>query len=314
MKLEHARVVYILGYPYSGSTLFAVALGNGEGLVNLGEVSSLENDYQESTRCLCGNCLSECEFWQGIKVLLDEKQKAIPAGRRFQINREGVLSGPDQRHLPFVTRLKLLMGANKAFSETELENYAKKNELFLNTVSEFSGGKMIVDASKSAYRLPILLQRTDLDIKVIWLQRSMKGLFSSKLRRVKLRSRFYIPILSHLVTMAWLLSYYWVCERVYTSLPGEQKCIIPYEDFLQGPEAVQDVLTGFLGTAVNFKIQPDNSMPIVDHHVYVGNRWLYKHRGSTEIRINANASKEELGSLEKTLYQACSIFFPVLKG
>lgn len=48
------KVVYIMGHPYSGSTLLSAALGNDLNVFNLSEVCFLEKDFKCNTRCSCG--------------------------------------------------------------------------------------------------------------------------------------------------------------------------------------------------------------------------------------------------------------------
>lgn len=314
MKPKRTKVVYILGYPYSGSTLFSLALGNSRHLVNLGGVSYLENDYKEKTRCLCGNCLAECKFWQKIKKELDERQIDRPEASSFQLNSEGRLSGPDKRHKSVMTMLKLALDVNKAFPARELEDYALKNERFFNVVSEVTGGELIVDVAKSPYRLQILLQRTDLDFKVIWLKRNMKGLFTSKIKRVKRRSRFYFPFFHAIIYIFWALNYYWSCNKVYNKLQDGQKCVVMYEDFIKTPGLVQEALTGFLDTDINFSIGKNYIIPILNQHVYVGNRWLFPKKRLTEVQIRTDPSTEKIGRIEAFLYGIFSLIFPVLRA
>jgi hypothetical protein len=312
MKSKRTKVVYILGHPYSGSTLFSLALGNSKNLVNLGEVSYLENDYREETRCVCGSRLDECQFWRQVKSLLDEKQAHEPEASRFQLNRDGKLNGPDKRHLSMATRLGLMLSVNLMFSKVELQNYARKNESFFNVVSEVTGEKIIIDAAKSPYRLQILLQRTDLDLKVVWLKRNRRAILASKLKYVKRDTRFYNPFLSPLVYIGWLLSYHSICGRIYRKLPSGQKCTVFYEDFIQHPGDVQNMLSDSLNTNVDFHLDDCQLMPILDQHVYVGNRWLFPKDRLTEVQLRTNGSAGELDWMEEYLFQIFSLIFPAL--
>lgn len=313
MDSSKPEVVYLLGHPYTGSTLFALALGNSTGIVNLGEVSTLENDYDREKHCLCGKLLVNCGFWNRVKRELDEMQSDFRTDSQFQLSREGELSGPDKRNKSLLTRFKLILGVNHALSAENLDRYATKNEIFFNAVNQAMTAQFLVDASKSPHRLAILLERTSIHIKTIWLRRRLKSLFNSKIKRVKLRSRNYSPLFSGIFYLAWLLAQYWTSERVYNQIPNNDKCSIWYEDFIDNPIVVQAELTEFLNTNVSFEIDTDNCMKILDQHVYVGNRWLFEKPRIEKVQIRTERSSNSLGIVEETLYRVFSLMFPALR-
>ena len=77
------KVIVFSGHAFSGSTIFSFFLGNNPKIVNLGEVKNLENDYNENLNCTCGSKLSDCTFWQKIKIKLDESNFKGPS---FNLN------------------------------------------------------------------------------------------------------------------------------------------------------------------------------------------------------------------------------------
>jgi len=65
------RVLYVLGYGRSGSTVLGMALGQHPGLVNLGEISTLPTfipgpTYIPPRACGCQLPLDQCPYWQGV--------------------------------------------------------------------------------------------------------------------------------------------------------------------------------------------------------------------------------------------------------
>jgi hypothetical protein len=315
MRFENPSVIYLLGLPYTGSTLFSVALGNSKDVLNLGEVSFLENDYGKGVVCLCGQILEDCQFWCRIKSILDDRQAYLPPESCFQLNDRERLSGPDQRHLPLMKRLRLILDVDSAFPNDVLQAYAYKNAVFFRAVAQATQGKISLDASKSPYRLQLLSRKTNLDLKVIWLRRDLKAVFHSKIKRVKRRSKRYRPFFSSVIFIGWLLNYYWACNRVYMQFLEEQRCVVNYQNFIHNPNDVQDVLSDFLETEIDFKINDKLQMVISEQHTYTGNQWLYKKGDREKIKIQKSeaTNSDNDDKIEENIYDIFSYFIPLLR-
>ena len=65
---DNPTVIFILGLPFSGSTLAAAALGSSENVFNCGEVSYVEKDWKPRRPCSCGQQLDLCPHWTAIRA------------------------------------------------------------------------------------------------------------------------------------------------------------------------------------------------------------------------------------------------------
>lgn len=63
---DDPTVIYLLGLPYSGTTLIAVLLGKSAEVFNAGELNFVENDYHPAKKCSCGELVDECKAWSPV--------------------------------------------------------------------------------------------------------------------------------------------------------------------------------------------------------------------------------------------------------
>ena len=61
------KLVYIAGYPRSGSTLLLRLLGAAPGYFAIGELHEVWlRSFIEDQLCGCGRSFSECDFWEQV--------------------------------------------------------------------------------------------------------------------------------------------------------------------------------------------------------------------------------------------------------
>lgn len=71
------QILYIAGYPRTGSTLFGNMLNEVPGVTHLGEIvhtAAMLRHLNET--CGCGKLLADCEFWTTIRSRLDDPDDA----------------------------------------------------------------------------------------------------------------------------------------------------------------------------------------------------------------------------------------------
>ena len=59
----HHRLIYILGYGFSGSTVFERILASSPSILGCGEIWRLKSDFSEEEICSCDQILSKCSVW-----------------------------------------------------------------------------------------------------------------------------------------------------------------------------------------------------------------------------------------------------------
>ncbi len=152
------NLVYITGISFCGSSLLGFILGSSEDVFDAGELKFFNRLKIEGGEiCSCGKNSLQCPFWKEIYK------------KEYQIYQ-----------MPSVfKKLKLIL---QIFFRIKIkENTTRcKDELDLVTdIKTKTEAHHILDISKSIWRLQHLLKCKEINVKIIYLQRSIEGNVSS---------------------------------------------------------------------------------------------------------------------------------------
>jgi len=281
------RVLYILGSSFSGTTLFSLALGTHNALLNLGEVSSLEHDYNDRRFCTCGQVLNKCPFWSYLKQWLEINQNNVIKQLRWCLKDDGAVEYLDRRYniRSLKENCKIFFGVplSGIFPRNYLEMYGEKNKLFFHSVSKaFPDYKYIIDCSKQPERLEAIKQNRGIDVRVIYLKRESHAIFASSLKRLRVRnrgalSRYANSFSGSLIYALWLRSVMRRCDKVFSTVASEDRLIVSFEKFVKKPHVIVQRVINWLGlNEVGDEALKDLIVRPSEQHIYVGNRWLFK--------------------------------------
>lgn len=281
-------IIYFLGAPYSGSTLFGLALGQHSEVLNLGEATNIEHDWTPHTLCTCGQTVENCEYWSRVKVQADaDTSLDAPI-----LSTAAPWDRFDQRG--GLWKIAVMFGAPLRWfwSAEHLRNYAARAQaLFDLTAKEAGGARAIVDLSKSGERY-MVLKDAGFDPLLVYLYRDPSSLFASSIKRPKKTRRFWGPkVLREAFILRLRLSYN---ERIFHNTAPGSRARIYFSDFTHDPaRSVARVLH-----LINEKNpeKPDLMMSefereieVNSQHVFVGNRWLFTRDRSEPIIVEALA-------------------------
>ena len=296
---KRTKVIYVLGSAYSGSTLMGLALNKHAQITNLGEVTNLESDYCDRARCTCQQTLKDCAFWTTVKQAIE----ADASSASFNLSARGKREYLDRRG--GWEKIQLLLGRSLAstYSANYLKDYRTKNENFFTTVaSAFPKSEYLVDLSKSAERLKVLLSSQRLDIWCIYLRRDPLKVYASTLKRPKRTRRFWGP--KSLREAIWLKARTRDMEKTFSSVPAKRRITVDFVEFTTNPQAVLNGILTQLDlppldnkSAEAFLIHPSRQ------HIYVGNRWLFK-PNLTDIPIRERSDTATLSPIQKLIFRS----------
>ena len=287
--MHKPKVIYILGHAFSGSTLFSLALGADKRILNLGEVSTLEHDYNPLKKCTCGSPLQDCLFWKKLKLELDQRQANTSDAMQWHLNKKKF--GTDiidrrHRHNTILQNFRIAAGvsAHNIYPKTEIYHYLQKNELFFKSVQEiFPEYEFLVDCSKSSKRLEIFLNSREIDFWVIYLQRQNRATFASRMKRVKKRKPKSDANFLSSFTYAFAFAYWQRremarCVNVFKQIDPRKRIRVSFDAFVKNPETILSKVHKWLGMAPMDGGEAKGLFTILpsEQHIYVGNRWLFK--------------------------------------
>ncbi|MCB1037862.1 MAG: sulfotransferase, partial [Acidobacteria bacterium] len=148
------RVLYIMGYGRSGSTLLDTILGDHPEVESVGELANLLRAWSNDEFCACQRRAHKCPFWQEVWQRWEASGEAGPEGYEELQERYQRL-----RQLPRLALASLL-------SSKTLEDYRCKTKGLFEAVAAVSGKKVIVDSSKNPGRGLVLAGIPGLDVRL----------------------------------------------------------------------------------------------------------------------------------------------------
>lgn len=182
--------MYLTSSSYSGSTLFTFLVNQHPELFTIGELEGW--DYGDSQyHCSCGTLIDECVFFQYIRENYRKKGLAFSTrnfGTRLRlagnsrINRYLTCAIPYLRYTEIEkmrdTVLWHLPGLKKRYN-----NAVDSNRIFVNSSLEYSHASVFVDATKNPFRLRMLSNINEFDLKILYMARDIRGVVASNVRK-----------------------------------------------------------------------------------------------------------------------------------
>lgn len=285
------KVIYVLGHPYSGSTLFGLALGTHKNIANMGEANFIPYDYSDNAKCTCQSLLKHCPVWRDLDVSLLTFNNELNQVVRHRLDQRG---GAHKLPLIFLSVFRVI-------APEELTYYQSQSEgLFVylsNKFKENSEVTYLLDLSKSPERLEVLLDNTGFDVYCIYLKRNALSVYDSSMKRPKL-TRSRIPFKA-LRESFWLALRSFHHRRIFRKVPGNRKLTVDWDSFvmdrneiLQGIEKLLEI------SPFDSNLKVDGVVNINEQHVFVGNRWLFK-PGLETVKIQNISSESSLSFIQK---------------
>lgn len=157
---DRIPVIYLLGISFSGSTLLGYLLGASDRVFYAGELKQLNRigDLHQRT-CGCGCAVSDCPFWHD-----------------FDFQECRVFNKPTLAQ-KFDGAARILLSPEKVGSPWggETDDVAFLRRVHQRMQEQQPYATYILDVSKSIYRLLHLLQYDELDVRIVHIERDIRG-------------------------------------------------------------------------------------------------------------------------------------------
>jgi hypothetical protein len=259
------KVVFIVGFTRSGSTLLEHLLSIAPGTVAVGEMAYLwEPEVRNDSYCGCGIKWDCCPFWRRVLAAqqsLDFEKERSPDAPQFLQFFGDLIRGRDNSN------------------DFQYQRFLNQLESIYRAISDQTHGSVIIDSSKrpvfglAASRLP------SASVTLIHLVRDSRGCTFSWMKRKarrELGEKAFMPRLTaHRAALAW------TGKNLQADLLRMQKCrhiFLRYEDLVARPAFEVNKILGQIGLS---SISPDQDgifHPPVSHGIW-GNpdRWSSMH-------------------------------------
>jgi Sulfotransferase family len=220
-KKDNLRVIFILGYTRSGSTLLEQLLSVAPGTVAVGELTYLwSKRVRNETYCGCSSKWMNCPFWKSI---LD----ALPS-RDFAEDRS-----PDAPQ--FWRFFRDLIRKGHPSDDQHYQRFLDQIESVYLAIHDRTGCRVIVDSSKEPF-FGLAVSNTKLNVTFVHLVRDSRGTaFSWKKAkaRMELGKDAFMPQFP-----AYWSALAWVANNLQAEILRMRRCqssILRYEDLVDNP-------------------------------------------------------------------------------
>lgn len=295
-------VIYLMGLPYSGTTLLALLLGKSPDIFNAGELSFAENDYHPAKSCSCGELIDQCEAWG--PTIGGAREMDARGERSLIFTIEQKLRVIDARWISSWKKVLKTVNAppELIFGREEVVDYAKRHEAFIKIIAQETGASYVLDASKSITRWKALNAHTDLQMIVVYVKRSIFESYAARIKRAKRRDQSYSVVKAPLFLLAILIRV-WLFNRIISNNSSEGFVVVDYTSLVDDPAKCERDLSAQLGTNVNFGLR-DRMFSKQDVHVWTGNIWLTRNASEVEeVELRHSDSISALTQGEKSIFR-----------
>ena len=284
--MHKKQIIYIMGAGRSGTTALATFLGNNSEIINLGEMHQyFEHILVADKYCACGAKFVECEFW---------KKKNSGDIFRFK-KRNSMLSVRMESHS------SILMHLTNSFNAKENKEYSEIHQSILNSIYLDSRKSTLLDSSKYIGRVLALNKLENIDLRVIYIVRDIRGVINSFSKKVQTSKSPLSTILYYLLVNS-------VAEFVSRFILGKKVIKIRYEDLIRNPVHLFDKLEKFLNidlADIKIKIKKEEAFKI--GHIIGGNRL----KNNKEIYFRKDISwNDEFSWLKRVVFYVLA--FPIM--
>lgn len=160
---DKVPLVYILGTSFSGSTLLGFVLGSSRQIFNLGEVKIIEK-FRHQRDCSCGKGIRDCPFWTVFDFDATAAAPRVSFWQKLSAFASALIGNTDIRPRPD--------NVDRFLAEALVSARALDPD-----------HRYLLDVSKSLWRLIYLMRCSNIDLKVVYLERDAHGAVASFVKR-----------------------------------------------------------------------------------------------------------------------------------
>jgi len=246
------KVLYIIGWGRSGSTLLDNLLGEVAEFFSTGELRNLWHEaLQEDRKCGCGELVIHCPVWSLVltDVFGSNRREDIYSNRILEWQRAALRSRSTWEILRATTD-----------SKTELEAYAKIMARIYHSVAGVTGARVVVDSSKVPSDAALLTSIPEIDPFFLHLVRDPRATAYSwqRLRaRMDGRSVENMPRFGLAKNAGSWVEFNLGAEAVRKRTHPGRFMQLRYEDFISEPRVAIERVAAFVG-------YPTSTIPFSD--------------------------------------------------
>jgi hypothetical protein len=288
------KVLFIVGYPRSGTTLLGMLLNELPGFLFVGELAFFWEAHLRGTLCGCDNSVQECEMWSRvvrtwctdttpIRQLVDLQSQDGAKCQTFHLAETLRKSLPGSRsQLWNLWQIKKL-----SLESAQFGLYLELVSKLYSSISVATGSAVIVDSSKSPVDAAVAGLAPGIEPYFTHMIRSPQGVICSHLKKrehLPWLQRQRKPVLVH-HALAWSETNTAIDIGLQAYMTNRSLRIV-YEDLASSPRAVLGKAAELVGQpSGGFDFLRGNTAFLKRNHSVRGNR-IRSVAGSLPIRVD----------------------------
>ena len=233
------KILYIMGFGRSGSTLLDTVLSDQPGIFGAGELCNLLSAMDVwHSYCACGRRSADCPVWTSIREQWSRIANADVAQEYPALQSR-------------IERIRTYLRHSGRFLEDHsTARYLELSRALFEAIAKVTGATTIVDSSKRPIRALALSQIDGLEFRTVHLVRDVRGAAHSIRQRFDSDPRGGIMNAMSgksvaRTAMSWTLVNA-IANRVRNRL-GDRAALVRYEDFVTRPTETLRRLSAFAG-------------------------------------------------------------------
>jgi hypothetical protein len=278
------KVLYIMGWGRSGSTIMDNLLGGIDGFFSVGELGYLwERGLVEGRRCGCGRLLRDCEVWSEV---LGE---GFGAALGSEVDPEEIVGWQrDVVRVRHTWRL-LRFAPEQPTGLPPLDAYITVERRLYQALARVTGARVIVDSTKRPSDAALLRLLPGVDPYYVQLVRDPRAVAYSWRRRKAQPDRQkpadlvqHGPLDSTLSWVGWNAA----AEALRRRHDPQRSLLLRYEDFVSRPREALVAMTELVGEdGAAIPIEGERTAVLGRNHTVSGNPSRFK-TGPVELRAD----------------------------
>ena len=264
MRFKLTRVLYVVGWQRSGSTVLGNVLGSMPGVVHIGELQYLfGQNHPADFRCGCGARLPICPLWESVL-----KAAGIGWNDRAALN-VARLDSARMRHVPGSTRRWRKDGRIPAYAEILARIY--------KAIAHVQPTQLIVDTSKTPGAAIAAALAPGVETYILHLVRDPRACAYSLSQRAKSHKvdqpDARMMRKSALTSSVRWTQVSWLADRYVRSVvPPSRYRVLRYEDLMASPESSLASLASWVGIDhTQLPFTSESNVRITPSHTVMGN-------------------------------------------
>jgi hypothetical protein len=291
---SRVKVIYVVGYGRSGSTILDTVLGSFDDVEGVGELNKLvKGAVIHREYCACGQFVGECDFWNQVRYrwlgnsCVDNEKIYYKLQQQFERVRSLVFQ-------PFT----------RSYQQKNHSLYRDLSTSLYQSISEISRRSAIVDSSKNLPRAYYLLGNSNIELYIIHLVRDGRGVAHSlnQAHSKNLAAGIQQDLEAKSVvrtTILWVVVNL-IAEWVISRHARDKVLRVRYEDFARDPTGTVQRIGEMTGIESLRQANIVSDTCFHSGHTVAGNRMRMS--GNVAIRLN-ESWREKMGIREKTMFE-----------